>query len=479
MTGSTANANISLGSSLQLHPQTQREVRADAALPTSVRFLHRWKYFFVLIPIAIALAYLFTMQPVLTNRQNLAIRVEKAEGGGSVSNVNSTGGMLLRPSAHFIANATKCSFCEGKGGIPNLDLVVPRTSGNTCGSIKLMAAEKVNGSDICAIIQKEENVCCSVLYGKSSSSLESYRNQQSADFDGSKQGDWAQEIVKHVSRHGRLGNQLFEHAATLAIAKASGKQACVIGTNAVLIDRYFTDGVFLRNCTNIVPSENVSETGYGIFSPLPKTDRSLEIFGYFQSWKYFAGAEAEAEIMRAFTLKPKYSRDADEIIGKGGHATNYYNVGIHMRWFEGYLIEPPKEYYQSAMEHFRSKYEEKNKRVRFYLASSDIEKTKKLGIFTDESVVVLNNQQAIIDFAVLMSCDGMILSSGTFGWWAAWLGAHQRNGEVLYFSFSDVFDMDNRKNKGQVNKGDYYPPNWKEIAPETLLSFNTSNGKHW
>mmetsp|Transcript_3894 Transcript_3894/g.6647 ORF Transcript_3894/g.6647 Transcript_3894/m.6647 type:complete len:177 (-) Transcript_3894:351-881(-) len=175
--------------------------------------------------------------------------------------------------------------------------------------------------------------------------------------------------------------------------------------------------------------------------------------------------------MQAFKLKPKYARDVDEIIGKGGQDTHYYNVGIHMRWFEGdWLIEPPKEYYQTAMEHFRRKYEEKNKRVRFYLASSDIEKAKKLGIFTDESVVVLNNQQAIIDFAVLMSCDGMILSSGTFGWWAAWLGPHQRNGEVLYFSFSDVFDMDHSVNKGHVNKEDYYPPNWKEIAPETLLS---------
>mmetsp|Transcript_9590 Transcript_9590/g.14265 ORF Transcript_9590/g.14265 Transcript_9590/m.14265 type:complete len:166 (-) Transcript_9590:79-576(-) len=161
MTGSTANANRSLGSSLQLHPQAQREVLTP--LTSSVRFLLRWKYF-VLIPIA--LVYLFTLQPVLTNRQNLAIRVEKAEveaeGGRSVSNVNSnsTGGMLLRPSAHLVANATKCAFCEGKGGIPNLDLVVPRTGGNTCGSIQSMAFEHVNGSGTCSIIQKAESVCC-------------------------------------------------------------------------------------------------------------------------------------------------------------------------------------------------------------------------------------------------------------------------------------------------------------------------------
>ena len=183
--------------------------------------------------------------------------------------------------------------------------------------------------------------------------LENLFRQQQQNLDNTIRAN-KREIVKHVSTGGRLGNQLFEHATTLAIAKTSGKRACVIGKEADLIDKYFTDGVFLRNCANIVPSESVSETGYGMFSPLPKTDRSLEIFGYFQSWKYFAGAEAE--IMQAFKLKPKYARDADEIIGKGGHDIHYYNVGIHMRWFEkDYLIEPPKEYYQSAMEHFRSK----------------------------------------------------------------------------------------------------------------------------
>lgn len=277
------------------------------------------------------------------------------------------------------------------------------------------------------------------------------------------------EIVKHKSLGGRLGNQLFEHAATLAIAKATGKQACVIGTNVALIDKYFTvDGVFVRNCTNIIPSQSVSETGYGIFSPLPKADRSLEIFGYFQSWKYFAGAEAKAEIMRAFTLKPEYLRHVDEIFGEEGK-DSYHNVGIHLRWFEvDYLNDPPKEFYQSAMEYFRGKYGQRNKPVRFYLASNDIERSKMLGIFSDESVVILNNQEAIYDFAVLMSCEGIILSSGTFGWWAAWLGPHQRNGEVFYFS--DVFDMKKRVNKGQVQKEDYYPPNWKEIAPEDLLS---------
>ncbi|KAL7541498.1 hypothetical protein ACHAXR_010975 [Thalassiosira sp. AJA248-18] len=52
----------------------------------------------------------------------------------------------------------RCTFC--KGGIPNLALDVPQTGGNTCCSIKLMAAGEVNGSDVCTTVQKEERVCC-------------------------------------------------------------------------------------------------------------------------------------------------------------------------------------------------------------------------------------------------------------------------------------------------------------------------------
>lgn len=54
-----------------------------------------------------------------------------------------------------------CPFCEGKGGIADLDLVVPKTGGNTCRSLRSMAtAEYVDGSDACVVIQKEERVCC-------------------------------------------------------------------------------------------------------------------------------------------------------------------------------------------------------------------------------------------------------------------------------------------------------------------------------
>jgi len=59
----------------------------------------------------------------------------------------------------YLPNADEqCAFC--KGGISKLDTIVPHTGGETCGSIKLLAAKFYNGTDLCEILRKQENVCC-------------------------------------------------------------------------------------------------------------------------------------------------------------------------------------------------------------------------------------------------------------------------------------------------------------------------------
>jgi len=83
-------------------------------------------------------------------QQNIVQQNTVQQGGNAI--------LKILPHSHGGGNATKCAFCDE--GIHNQDLLVPNTGGNTCGSIKLMTAGEVNGSVICAIIQKKERVCC-------------------------------------------------------------------------------------------------------------------------------------------------------------------------------------------------------------------------------------------------------------------------------------------------------------------------------
>ncbi|KAL7545583.1 hypothetical protein ACHAWF_008932, partial [Thalassiosira exigua] len=272
----------------------------------------------------------------------------------------------------------------------------------------------------------------------------------------------ASTFVMHSSMGGRIGNQLFEHAATLALAIQTQKKACAIGGNVNLIDEYFEGGrYFLRNCTHDSSYKGIGQAGYATFTPFPKvkSNQSVHLGGYFQSWKYFIGEEAE--IKRAFTLKPEYLNRADAILTHG-NSNSVFNVGIHVRWFEAdYLVDPPEQFYSRSMDHFREKHGKD--KVRFYIASSDIERAQKLAVFKGDTLILLKKASPAVDFATLMKCDGLILGSpSTFGWWAAWLGPHQRGGDVIYFR--DGFDMNHPVNKGQVKKEDYYPSEWQDFS---------------
>ena len=79
---------------------------------------------------------------------------DSVEGGTHGFASNETGGGETASSS--------CTFCEI---LNEPELVVPQAGGkSTCRSIQLMAASEINGSDICATLQKEEKICCPEVY---------------------------------------------------------------------------------------------------------------------------------------------------------------------------------------------------------------------------------------------------------------------------------------------------------------------------
>lgn len=60
------------------------------------------------------------------------------------------------PQQSIPNNITMCTFCQD--GIP--DPMVTISTGQTCGSVKSISADHMNGSEICKLIQEGEAVCC-------------------------------------------------------------------------------------------------------------------------------------------------------------------------------------------------------------------------------------------------------------------------------------------------------------------------------
>ena len=126
----------------------RRPASPQRVVPSLAQLLVRWRYV-ILVPIA--LVYFSTLA-ILTNRQNLDVATQP--------NLYAQ----KRKYAEARISRSECTFCKGEKGIPNLDLVVPQAGGKTCRSIQLMAASEMEGSDMCAILQKEERACCPRSY---------------------------------------------------------------------------------------------------------------------------------------------------------------------------------------------------------------------------------------------------------------------------------------------------------------------------
>lgn len=253
---------------------------------------------------------------------------------------------------------------------------------------------------------------------------------------------------------GRMGNHLFKIASVVGIAKHYNAEACYedsfLGHN--LLD------VHVSQCKKTkTPVKQIHEVGHAIFD-MPdwpnytnSHDLLLGIYDYRQSFKYFQHLDINQVFSIKLHLQTKSLQKMSSICKK------CIKIGIHVRRTDmltpnSHIFSPSMDYFQSAIEFMQQRHQN----VMFYVASDDIVWCReKFGFL--KNIVFLHGSKED-DFLALTSCDHMILSVGTFGWWVAFLGSHQRGGDIVYFT--NEFKMHHVINEGHVKHEDYYPPSW-------------------
>jgi len=110
--------------------------------------------------------------------------------------------------------------------------------------------------------------------------------------------------------------------------------------------------------------------------------------------------------------------------------------------------------------------------VQFIVATDSIQWTKKHialdAVYrncTSINVVYSVDKNAGFDMALLASCDALILSTGTYGWWAAWLA----NKTTVYYRY---WPRPGSRISTLFNREDYFPPHWIGIGSESDLMAN-------
>lgn len=265
----------------------------------------------------------------------------------------------------------------------------------------------------------------------------------------------------------RMGNQMFQFAATLGIGRKLGYEVAFPIENFLTVKDqvlhggtpnkawfelpgcFTIDKAFLKPKAEIekhikrTVEEKKFEFSPRFFSWWRMRDNS-NLKGYFQSEKYFA--HVKEELLRNFTFMPEYIEEAKKLLPNNGTQL----VSIHLRLGD-YLALPnhhpvcSPEYYAAAMKHFEGS------GYTFVIFSDDLEGAKPY--FTGPNVHFFSSSSPYTDMCAMSLCEHNIIANSSFSWWAAYINPNP-NKKVIATKrwFGDAYKKHNTK--------DLYCPDW-------------------
>ncbi len=202
-----------------------------------------------------------------------------------------------------------------------------------------------------------------------------------------------------LGHFGRLGNQMWQIASTIGIAKKNNLNYCFPHWD-------YQDYFAHRLPENYPNSLNRVTEKSSAYSPITLDDNTnWDLYGYFQSYKYFEHCQ---EDIRYF-FEPLEGYNC-----MGGTA-------IHVRRGD-YLslshihLNLTMSYYERAMNLFP--YNEQ-----FVVFSDDIAWCMQ-NFPHGNNIVFGHNVSDIRDLFTMMTCKNFIIANSSYSWWGAYLGSH-------------------------------------------------------
>ena len=291
----------------------------------------------------------------------------------------------------------------------------------------------------------------------------------------------------------RIGNQIFNFAAMLHVARLTGRRvAMVVKHPDGWLDRLFdvpitrVESVERELCPCTTINERRGLAYEQSMTLLPnRTDivgKSLLLRGWFQSWKYTIGVESQ--LRRHLRSKSQYSTAV----------RLYFNSSRPYRWIEersptrvaihvrvgdiqsksglnfGYTI-PKAPFFELAMANITRGATGSNdgiRRYQFFVLSDSIDWVQTtLGLTAmgaslnsssvDVEVTYSVGNTAAFDLVLISMCDVVIMTTGTYGWWGAWLA---NSSKTIYYKNWPRPGSELRRAFEGV---DYFPSNWIPI----------------
>jgi galactoside 2-L-fucosyltransferase 1/2 len=250
---------------------------------------------------------------------------------------------------------------------------------------------------------------------------------------------------------GRSGNQMFQIAALLGTAY-NLDLIPVIPPNSPLSEWVELPNLVDLNLTDAQLFVMKSSGRYSRDINYLNNKKNWTLRGYFQSWKYFSNAGNI--VKNAFKIKDSYLGKVESFI-RNISRPGQVNVCVHVRrgdlsdhvaMRKGYSIAGT-DFIKNAMNFYRGKF----RKVKFIVLSDGIQWC--MDHIKGIDVMFSPFYRYAEDMALMTLCDHVIVTSGTFGWWGAWLSG----GTTVYFK---GYPRPESWLASQVNRNDYYPKGW-------------------
>jgi len=273
----------------------------------------------------------------------------------------------------------------------------------------------------------------------------------------------------------RLGNQLFYFAGVQYVARLTYRTPCLHKTSFASC----LDQVFDLDITRVNDKDRCPVHKFGHKFPLSYDPRVLSLVNVpsnqsillsrdFASWRYVSPIAKRLRHALKFRAEPAElaAKFISSNVPPGWTASSFVRVGVHVRrgdylskWAikRGFTTATPL-YLRRALGYFVERFA----RIQFIVASNDIPWCRKYirsSSAWDRNAVNITfseGHSAGTDLAILASCDHTVMTTGTFGWWAAWLA----NGTTVYYS---DFPRRGSALRNVSCLEEYYPPNWIPI----------------
>lgn len=261
-----------------------------------------------------------------------------------------------------------------------------------------------------------------------------------------------------LGRHGEFGNQLFQIAATIGHALKSDQEYIFPPwkglTSQEEYSQYFQNPI--PQTHNFPNFEVFYQEKEFFYKEIPITNKNLDIFGYFQSEKYFKHCEKTIKDV----FKPNNTLKNIDIID--------YNdsVCIQLRFYDcsrpyktqhiGFDVDPQSNFYyqpEENIEFYKKAIKFFGKNKKYYITSNNSQKAKEMFGGYD-NFYILDNFNYIEQFFIQTKCENNIISNSSFGWWGAWLNENKEKG---------IFAPKNWFKDKNMNTSDLYPLTWNVI----------------